>query len=115
MMMQTLNVLGTPLLVTDYDKLGAACMKCARENRVIAMDFANTQIATMRRHDPAFRDLTASYDYFPPDGMPLIWCLNAAGAGMPDRVYGPIFMEKFLARVPGEYTHYLLGGSELCG
>jgi N-acetylglucosaminyldiphosphoundecaprenol N-acetyl-beta-D-mannosaminyltransferase len=47
--------------------------------------------------------------------MPLIWCLNAAGARMSDRVYGPIFMEKFLARVSGDFTHYLLGGSELCG
>ena len=46
------------------------------------MDFANTQIVTMRRHEPAFRELTSAYDCFPPDGMPLIWCLNAAGAGL---------------------------------
>ncbi len=115
MMMRSLNVLGTPLLVTDYDGLGAACMQWAREKRVMALDFANTQIATMRRHDPAFRELTGSYDHFPPDGMPLIWCMNAAGAGLRDRVYGPIFMEHFLSRAPGEFTHYLLGGSEECG
>jgi len=115
MTLRSLNVLGTPLLVTDYDGLGAACMQWARAGKVVAMDFANTQIVTMRRHEPDFRDLTASYDCYPPDGMPLIWCMNAAGAGLRDRVYGPIFMERFLSTVPGEFTHYLLGGSEECG
>ena len=81
----------------------------------MAMDFANTQIVTMRRHEPAFRELTSAYDYYPPDGMPLIWCLNAAGAGLQDRVYGPTFMRKFLESAPKDSTHYLLGGSEECG
>jgi len=78
------------------------------------MDFANTQIVTMRRHEPAFRELTSAYDCYPPDGMPLIWCLNAAGAGLRDRVYGPTFMRKFLESAPKESTHYLLGGSAKC-
>jgi N-acetylglucosaminyldiphosphoundecaprenol N-acetyl-beta-D-mannosaminyltransferase len=69
----------------------------------------------MRRHEPAFRELTGAYDHFPPDGMPLVWCLNRAGASLRDRVYGPTFMMEFLRRVPGEFTHYLLGGSEQCG
>jgi N-acetylglucosaminyldiphosphoundecaprenol N-acetyl-beta-D-mannosaminyltransferase len=47
--------------------------------------------------------------------MPLIWCLNAAGAGLKDRVYGPTFMRKFLEIAPRDCTHYLLGGSEECG
>jgi N-acetylglucosaminyldiphosphoundecaprenol N-acetyl-beta-D-mannosaminyltransferase len=79
------------------------------------MDFANTQIVIMRRHEAAFRELTSAYDCFPPDGMPLIWCLNAAGAGLKDRVYGPTFMRKFLEIAPKDSTHYLLGGSEECG
>jgi N-acetylglucosaminyldiphosphoundecaprenol N-acetyl-beta-D-mannosaminyltransferase len=79
------------------------------------MDFANTQIVTMRRHEPAFRELTSTYDCFSPDGMPLIWCLNRAGAGLRDRVYGPTFMRDFLTTVPPHYTHYLLGGSAECG
>jgi len=69
----------------------------------------------MRRHEPDFRELTSAYDHFPPDGMPLIWCLNRAGADLRDRVYGPTFMRQFLSTAPGEFTHYLLGGSEECG
>jgi N-acetylglucosaminyldiphosphoundecaprenol N-acetyl-beta-D-mannosaminyltransferase len=69
----------------------------------------------MRRHEPWFRELTSEYDGFIPDGMPLIWCLNMAGAKLRDRVYGPTFMRKFLGTAPPGSTHYLLGGSEECG
>jgi len=113
--MKTLKVLQTPLLVTDYEKLGASCLEWTRATGCTALDFANTQIVTMRRHEPAFRALTDAYDYFPPDGMPLIWCLNLAGAQLDDRVYGPIFMRRFLGQVPSNFTHYLLGGSADCG
>jgi N-acetylglucosaminyldiphosphoundecaprenol N-acetyl-beta-D-mannosaminyltransferase len=108
-------VLGTPLLLTDYAGLGAQCQEWARGPVCVAMDFANTQIVTMRRHEPEFRALTRAYDCFPPDGMPLIWCLNRAGAKLRDRVYGPTFMRQFLAGAPAGSTHYLLGGSTECG
>src|SRR5882724_9968721 len=98
--MTTLEVLQTPLLLTDYDQLASNCLEWARAPRCIALDFANTQIVTMRRHEPGFRELTGRYDYFPLDGMPLVWCLNRAGARLRDRVYGPVFMEKFLSRAP---------------
>ena len=113
--MKTLELLQTPLLLTNYDQLGAKCLEWARRTGCTALDFANTQIVTMRRHEPAFRDLTDAYDYFPPDGMPLIWCLNLAGAQLGDRVYGPVFMRRFLKEVPSNFTHYLLGGSPECG
>src|SRR5216683_238956 len=113
--MTTLHVLGTPLLVTDYNGLAAQCLEWARGPRCVAMDFANTQIVTLRRHEPDFRELTSAYDCYPPDGMPLIWCLNRAGARLRDRVYGPAFMRQFITSVPPQITHYLLGGSEACG
>jgi N-acetylglucosaminyldiphosphoundecaprenol N-acetyl-beta-D-mannosaminyltransferase len=113
--MKTLEVLQTPLLLTDYAQLAASCLAWAREDDCKALDFANTQIVTMRRHEPPFRELTNAYDFFPPDGMPLIWCLNRAGARLRDRVYGPVFMREFLKRAPSDFTHYLLGGSADCG
>ena len=113
--MNEFTVLGTPLLATSYQELAANCVDWARAGRCVSMEFANTQIVTMRRHEPAFRELTSAYDYFIPDGMPLVWCLNRAGAGLKDRVYGPTFMREFLNTVPAGSTHYLLGGSEDCG
>jgi N-acetylglucosaminyldiphosphoundecaprenol N-acetyl-beta-D-mannosaminyltransferase len=112
---RTLTVLGTRLLVTDYAELAGFCRRWARQPGCVAMDFANTQTVTMQRHDSGFRDATKALDFIAPDGMPLIWCLNRAGAGLRDRVYGPTFMRQFLNTVPGKFTHYLLGGSEECG
>jgi N-acetylglucosaminyldiphosphoundecaprenol N-acetyl-beta-D-mannosaminyltransferase len=113
--MTALDLLGTPLLVTDYRELDEQCRRWARQGACVAMDFANTQIVTMRRHEPWFRALTSAYDCFPPDGMPLIWCLRLAGTRLHDRVYGPTFMRRFLTGPPAGFTHYLLGGSEACG
>jgi N-acetylglucosaminyldiphosphoundecaprenol N-acetyl-beta-D-mannosaminyltransferase len=109
------KLLGTPLLATTYSELAEKCQEWARGGTTVSMEFANTQIVTMRRHEPGFLALTSAYNYFIPDGMPLIWCLNRAGAGLKDRVYGPTFMREFLSKAPPGSTHYLLGGSEECG
>lgn len=102
-------------MITDYAGLGEACKVWTRSSAPVAVEFANTQVVIMRRHEAQFRHCTNAYDFFSPDGMPLVWCLNRAGAGLRDRVYGPTFMRRFLETVPGEYTHYLAGGSAECG
>lgn len=107
-------MLQTPLLVTDYDELSATCLEWARSPGCRLVEFANTQIVTMHRHSSEFRQTLAAYDELIPDGMPLVWCLNRAGAGMKDRVYGPTFMRRFLNAAPRGTTHYLLGGSTEC-
>ncbi len=113
--MKTLNVLGVSLRVSDYDALAAQCLDWARAPRVTTLEFVNTHIVTMHRHDPVFRETMGVYDHLLPDGMPLVWCLNRAGAELRDRVYGPTFMRKFLEASPANMTHYLLGGSAECG
>jgi N-acetylglucosaminyldiphosphoundecaprenol N-acetyl-beta-D-mannosaminyltransferase len=107
-------VLGTPLLATTYAALTQQLQALTRQPGTVAVDFTNTQIVTMRRHEPAFRELTSAIDHFVPDGMPLIWCLNAQGAALRDRVYGPAFMRHCLLASPAPFTHYLLGGSDEC-
>jgi len=109
------QVLGTALPITTYPELAAFCHQRARRPGCVAMEFTNTQIVTMRRHEPDFRELTSAYDFFIPDATPLVWCLNWQGARMRDRVYGPTFMRECLSRTGPEFTHYLLGGSAECG
>jgi N-acetylglucosaminyldiphosphoundecaprenol N-acetyl-beta-D-mannosaminyltransferase len=109
-----LGVLGTPLRATTYAAFTAELQSLARQRRTIAVDFTNTQIATLRRHERTFREVTQRFDYFVPDGMPLIWCLNAQGANLRDRVYGPTFMRHCVLASPAPFTHYLLGGSTEC-
>jgi N-acetylglucosaminyldiphosphoundecaprenol N-acetyl-beta-D-mannosaminyltransferase len=112
--MQTFDLLGTPLLATTYEALIAHAQKLARSGGPHAIDFTNTHIVTLRRHDPEFREITSRFDHFVPDGMPLIWCLNARGAKLRDRVYGPTFMRRAIEASPAPWTHYLLGGSSEC-
>jgi len=109
-----IEILGTPLLPTTYDELTAVCQRLTRAERTSAIDLTNTHIVTLRRHEPEFRALTSRFDFFIPDGMPLIWALNRRGANLTDRVYGPKFMRHCVVRSPAPYTHYLLGGSPEC-
>lgn len=108
------HVLGAPLLVTTYADLTARCVDWARAPRPTSVAFSNTQIVTMMRHDPDFRRVMYTFDYLVSDSTPLTWCMNLAGAGLRDRVYGPAFMRYFLEHAPAGSTHYLLGGSAEC-
>ncbi len=113
--MKTMHVLDAPLLVTSYDELAAHCLDWARASHCTSLEFVNTHIVTLMRHDPSFRQIMGTYDHLLPDGMPLVWCLNRAGARLQDRVYGPTFMRHFLETSAVDTTHYLLGGSADCG
>ncbi len=104
------EVLGTPLCAIDYAELIQRMSGFAASKRAVIVDFANTNIVTLRRHDRHFQSLTANVNYFIPDGMPLVWCMNARGAALRDRVYGPTFTRQFLESCPPRFTHYLIGG-----
>src|SRR5690349_4451203 len=52
------HVLGTPLVLADYAGVTKLCNALARVDRCVAVDFTNTHIVTMRRHEPEFRALT---------------------------------------------------------
>jgi N-acetylglucosaminyldiphosphoundecaprenol N-acetyl-beta-D-mannosaminyltransferase len=112
--MRTIDLLGTPLLATTYEELISHVHALARAGSTHAIDFTNAHIVTLRRQDAHFHEITSRFDHFVPDGMPLIWCLNARGAGLRDRVYGPTLMRRCLEASPAPWKHYLLGGSEEC-
>jgi N-acetylglucosaminyldiphosphoundecaprenol N-acetyl-beta-D-mannosaminyltransferase len=111
---KAINILGTPLSATNYVEFTKFCHQLIERGGTWAVDLSNTQVVTMRRHEPAFRVITSRSDFFLPDGMPLIWCLNWKGAELRDRVYGPTFMQKCMQSSPAPYKHYLLGGSDQC-
>ncbi len=109
---QIRSLLGTNVVITDYQGLLEKLPEWARRSSVTAVEFCNTQILAMRRTDADFAEITRVFDYFIPDAIPLIWCLRAMGVPMRDRVYGPAFMRHALTRET-ELTHYFLGGSEV--
>jgi N-acetylglucosaminyldiphosphoundecaprenol N-acetyl-beta-D-mannosaminyltransferase len=112
---QPVEVLGTHLVPTHYAELIARVQAYPADAPPVTLSFANTQIVSLRRARPEFRKLTVGVDYFIPDGMPLVWCMNRAGAGLEDRVYGPEFMLRAVEQALPRQGHYLLGGSAECG
>ena len=100
---------------TSYKDLSEVFYGGAPERPTI-VDFTNTHITVLRLTDPKFRRCTESVDHFVPDSMPLTWCVNLAAREtvMPDRVYGPEFMNRCLRNSPPHIKHYFLGASEDC-
>jgi N-acetylglucosaminyldiphosphoundecaprenol N-acetyl-beta-D-mannosaminyltransferase len=112
--MRTIPVLNSLLTVMQSDDLREWLTKGVRGSASLAVEFANVHVVTLRRRDPDFRALSVAFDVTVPDGKPLLWCMNARGASLGDRIYGPWFFRDFMAGCPGRYTHYLVGGSEGC-
>ena len=116
--MRTLPVIGLPLACTDY--AGAVDWilgKAAGCSTAFAVEAANTHVAALARSDEAFGETMARFDLIVPDGMPLVWSLNAAlppADRLKDRVYGPTLMLETLRATDGqpEFRHFLFGGKE---
>lgn len=100
---------------TSYKDLSEVFYGGAPDKPTI-VDFTNTHITVLRLTDQEFRRCTESVDHFVPDSMPLTWCVNLAAGEtvMPDRVYGPEFMNRCLRNSPSHVRHYFLGASEEC-
>lgn len=104
------------LAATDYAGAVAWVLDRAKAgDRAYAVAAANTHVAALARWDPAFGAAMADFDLICPDGMPLVWSINAclpAAAKLTDRVYGPTLMLETLKATAGvgECRHFLLGG-----
>jgi N-acetylglucosaminyldiphosphoundecaprenol N-acetyl-beta-D-mannosaminyltransferase len=111
------SVIGLPLAVTDYaGAISWILEKGAAAEQAYAVEAANTHVAALSRHDPEFFEAIQKFDLITPDGMPLIWSLNAQlppEEKLTERVYGPTLMLKTIeaTNTPNSpYSHFLLGG-----
>jgi N-acetylglucosaminyldiphosphoundecaprenol N-acetyl-beta-D-mannosaminyltransferase len=114
--MITIPVIGMPIAATDYAGAVEWVLKHAKAgDRAYAVEAANTHVAALARWNPAFGQAMARFDLICPDGMPLVWAVNAklpSSAKLNDRVYGPTLMLETLKASAGlpEHRHFLLGG-----
>lgn len=108
---RNIEILGTPVAVVDYDSAIRECQQMARRERAAAVAASNTHIIALARQQPDFGEIMRGFDLVLPDGMPLRWTLNARGARLRDRVYGPYFMEKMIRATPRPWRHFLFGGT----
>ena len=113
------NVICLPVAATDY--AGAVrwiLEKASLADRAYAVEAANTHVAALARSDPEFGASMAKFDLITPDGMPLVWSVNAQlppGEKLTDRVYGPTLMLETIAATnnpASPFRHFLLGGKQ---
>lgn len=112
--LKTAYVLDSPIAMTTYAEAVQYVLDQVRTGtRVLAVEAANVHVVTLARTDSEFAESMRKFDLLLPDGMPLVWTLNRAGARLTDRVYGPTFMLKCLEATEHlpDIRHYLLGGT----
>jgi|TARA_B110000914_G_scaffold40314_1_gene33714 N-acetylglucosaminyldiphosphoundecaprenol N-acetyl-beta-D-mannosaminyltransferase len=116
--METRPVIGLPVAVTDYAGAAQWCQARARAgDRAYAVSAANTHLLSHARHNEDFGKTMGRFDLICPDGMPLIWSLNAQlppDQKLKDRVYGPTLMLEVFRETEGKsgHSHFLLGGKQ---
>ena len=111
---RTYSVIGLPVSAVDYATAVAECQRLARLPRATRVAASNTHIAVMAHEEADFGETMRRFDLIVPDGMPLVWMMNAQGAGLRDRVYGPYLMREVIAASGRPWRHYFLGGTEEC-
>lgn len=112
-------VIGLPVAATDYaGAVGWILEKASLADRPYAVEAANAHVAALSRSDRDFSESIRKFDLITPDGMPLVWSLNAqlpASQKLTDRVYGPTLMLKTIAATAkggSRFRHFLLGGKQ---
>ena len=99
---ETVDVLGIPLARIDYegtlDWIEATVAR--HERRYVCVAATHTVMAC--REDPELRAAVLAGDLTVPDGQPLVWAMNAFGAELQDRVYGPELMARACERAAAD-------------
>ncbi len=114
-----MTVIGLPVHVVNYaSAVTWIKSKASAHDAVYAVEAANTHVAALARHEQEFGEAMSRFDLICPDGMPLVWSLNAKlpeDQKLTDRVYGPTLMKETIAATQdggAQYRHFLLGGKD---
>ena len=108
---EAVEVLGIPLARTDYDGTldWIDGMVASRAQGYVCVAATHTVMAA--REDADLREAVLGSSLTLPDGQPLVWAMNALGADLDARVYGPTLMARAMERAAGTGTrHFLYGG-----
>jgi N-acetylglucosaminyldiphosphoundecaprenol N-acetyl-beta-D-mannosaminyltransferase len=102
-----------PIAVTDYARaLDLIDQHIAQGHRGYVC-VTNVHTVMAAGEDPELRSALSGSVVNVPDGMPLVWALNALGHRLDDRVYGPELMWRASARAATAGTRfYLYGGRD---
>lgn len=108
----TTELFGVSLARVTYDDVVSLVNAALSTQRrpALTIDAINTMALSYSCRDHRMRDALRAYDLVVPDGMPVVWCMNAKGARLPDRVYGPYLADRVLAGLQRPARIAIVGG-----
>ena len=109
---EAVEILGVPLALTDYERTLQWMDGAVAERRKAYVCVAAVHTVMLFREDPELREAVLGSTFTVPDGQPLVWAMNALGANLPHRVYGPDLMAKACARAATTGTRMFLYGTK---
>src|SRR3954447_23611069 len=101
-----------PLVSVTYDRMVDVVNDAlsGRLAKPLSIDAVNTMGMSESCLNERMADALRTYDLVVPDGMPLVWCMNAKGAGLTDRVYGPYLTDRVLTDLKRRTRVAVIGG-----
>jgi N-acetylglucosaminyldiphosphoundecaprenol N-acetyl-beta-D-mannosaminyltransferase len=108
--LREVSLFDIPLVAVTYDRVVELVNRALSTSSTITVDAVNTMGMSESCLDRRMRDALRKYDMVVPDGMPLVWCMNAKGAGLSDRVYGPYLTDRLLAGLERRTRVAVIGG-----
>ena len=83
------SVLGVNVLASSYAEVVRKCTEWAHKRESRTVLFVNVHVIMEARDNPALLEHINQADMANPDGVPVVWTLQAFGARHATRVYGP--------------------------
>ncbi len=108
----TVEVLGVPLALIDYERALEWMDAAIAARRPSYVCVAAVHTVMLFQEDPALRSAVLDSTFTVPDGQPLVWAMNALGARLSSRVYGPDLMAKACERAARTGTRMFLYGGK---
>ena len=106
----TVEVLGIPLAVSDYDRVLDWMQATIAARAPAYVTAAAVNLVMSAQEDPVARAAVLGATLAVPDGQPLVWALRALGHSEATRVYGPDLMALACARAADTGTPMFLYG-----
>ena len=110
--LRTTSLLDISLAAVTYDDVVELVNHALAEptSGGLTIDAINTMGVSEACLDQRMGEALRGYDLLLPDGMPLVWYMNAKGAGLGGRVYGPYVTDQLLTALERPTRVALIGG-----
>jgi N-acetylglucosaminyldiphosphoundecaprenol N-acetyl-beta-D-mannosaminyltransferase len=109
----TLQLFELPIVMDSIDGFVTKILQqISTSKRSTAVMVVSMQDVLAKKFQPAVAAAFKSFDFFTPDGMPLVWLAKWLGVTTAHRIYGPDLFRAILSRTENtKLSHFFYGGT----